>query len=267
MNKSTSAIPTVESRLPIQKRCTCGAVDCQCDRRSFVYVLGQLRPFFSTRDLQREFEAAADYLGLKSDDYFGVFTYTNTPDNNPDLTFRPFLYIAEKACWVFSINNIDTYFVIPRYENELNALINALQPEVSPQTLALIGTLGPLSPVDYCDGLQLPIVICNQFLSESTDLMSDMPLKSNDGTTSEHRAVNFLAFNYPTIVPDDLTLPKPLVSIHYQFYNQANDRILVEAILTYFDQGVEEFYSCGIDVTDQYPFIDFALRHYVPSNT
>ncbi|TBR41124.1 hypothetical protein CBF23_010940 [Marinomonas agarivorans] len=229
--------------------------------------MGQLRPFFSTLDLQREFEAAAEYLGLKSDDYYGVFTYTDTPNSNNDLAFRPFLYIAEKACWVFSINNIDTYLVVPHYENELNEMINALQPEKKQQTVALIGWLESTAPENRCGGLQLPAVVCNQLLFEPTEALADIPLKLNDGTTKEQRAVNFLAFNYSSIVPDNLTLPKPLRAINYQFYDHDSGRARVEVILTYFNQGIETFYSCGIDVTDQYPFVDFTLRNYLPNNT
>lgn len=251
--------------VPVQRACACGVTECQCGRHDFVYAVGVLRPFFSSLDLQKEFEAAASSLGLKSDDYYGVFSYT--ANDNPDLTFRPFLYIAEKACWVFSINNIDTYLVVPRYDTELNELIDALQPENKQQVQALVGALGGKVPASYCSGLQLPLVICNRLLSEATDAMLEIPLKLNDGTAPEKRAVNFLAFNYTSIVSESLVLPKPLREIRYQFYGQNEGRTLVEIILGYMKDDIEIFYSCGIDVTDQYPFVDFPLRQYVPDNS
>ncbi|ADZ91938.1 hypothetical protein GV054_13665 [Marinomonas mediterranea] len=248
----------------IQRACHCTTAGCTCDSTQPVYALGELRPFFPSLDLQKEFAAAASSLNLKPDDYYGVFSYSYT-DSSSGLSFRPYLYLAEKACWAYSINNVDTYLVVPRFQNELDALIDALNPSNSPQQSSLIGELGGLAPDGKCDDLRLPIVICNHVESNSTKDMAPISLQLNDGASNEHRAINFLVFNYAAILPKGLDLPKELLSLTYQPYQQTG-RSLVELVLTYYEQGVEESYSCGIDVTDQYPFVDFPLRRYVPTN-
>lgn len=236
----------------------------QWNSRNFVYAIGVLRPFFASKDLQKEFDTAATALGLKSDDYYGVFSHTVTDKANSDFTYQPYYYLAEKACWIFSINNIDTYFMVPRFDTELNEMINALKNTGTSQVQAIIGTVGRQAPADYCAGLALSLVLCHHLVSEATTVMLDVPLKLNDGTASQKRAMNYVAFNYQSMVPDGLVLPKPLREISYQFYGEDTERTLVEIILGYIKDGIEIYYSCGVDVTDQYPFIDFPIRQYLP---
>ncbi|MCL1051830.1 hypothetical protein L2755_19695 [Shewanella abyssi] len=231
---------------------------------SHIYAIGSLRPFLATRDLQKEFEAAAKELDLPENDYYGVFSYSSTPAHNEALTFRPYLYIAEKASWVFSINNVDTYMLLPKYNNELDALIAALKQSQSSQQVAIIGALGVNHADETQNDLHLPTVLCNHIVSLPLEDMAPINLKANDGVSSVSRAINFVICNFNTLVPAGLDLKGALTEINFQHYSKDGDRSLIEIILTYLNQDLEVFYSCGIDVTDEYPFINFPLRNFLP---
>ncbi|NQY34406.1 MAG: hypothetical protein HRT37_05435 [Alteromonadaceae bacterium] len=247
--------------------CGCGSTGaCGCSTLSFIYALGQFRLFFPSVDLQKEFIAATHALNVKQDDYYAVFTYSVNPGENSSLSFRPFLYIAEQACWVFSVNSVDTYLMVPRSEIELNTFINALNLTSDSTDFALTGTMGPIAPPHYCGNLKLPIVIANQFEVLPDGGKKALMIKANDGAEDVDRAINFLMYNYVDMLSRQTFKSHPLRSMRYQFYKQTQGRTVVEIIFTYFNNGVESFYSCGVDVTDQYPFIDFPLRTYVPAN-
>ncbi|WP_298769350.1 hypothetical protein [uncultured Shewanella sp.] len=250
----------------LQRACDCSNGECNCDTSRLVYVLGQLRPFFPRLDLQKAFDAAATELKLKEDDYYGVFNYVEIPDNKTELAFRPYLYIAEQVCWVLSIHHVDTYLVVPRFQLELDAFIQALSPTCKEDQLAITGGLGPVSPPHYCHDLSLPMVICDHIspiLPQNHDKLS---LKTNDGVSDVSRAVNFLVFNYKNLEDDASLGEHELRALHYQLDYQEVGRVVVEIILTYYLNGLEIFYVCGIDVTNKYPFIAFPLRHYLPKS-
>ncbi|MFW7523452.1 hypothetical protein ACODM8_04830 [Vibrio ostreicida] len=228
---------------------------------AYVYALGDIRPYLATRDLQKEFEAATKALGCADDDYYRVFSYQVARGNTEDLTFRPYAYIAEKADWVFTINEIDTYMIVPKYVNELDALIAALNKQTDASSVALVGTMG----VQTTDNdLRLPSVVCNHVLTQPVGDKTPITIKPNDGLSASRRALNYLVFNFNDLLKDKPNIEGQLIEINYQTYFKAQDRVLIEMILTYRNQSLEESYSCGIDVTDEYPFIDFPLRSYVP---
>ncbi|NOH71194.1 hypothetical protein F0225_07570 [Vibrio pectenicida] len=236
----------------------------QVTGESYVYALGSIRPYLSNRDLQKEFDAAAKTLGLANDDYYGVFSYSETTSNNQSLTFRPYAYIAEKVSWVFTINDVDTYMVVPKYTNELDALIAALNHKTVTDIVALIGSMreARLTPSD--SDLQLPSVVCNHVITQPMGQSSPIAIKPNDGFSASRRALNYLVFNFNTLIKGKLDISGQLIDINYQIYTKDPKRLLVEMILTYKNQNLESFYSCGIDVTDEYPFVDFPLRNFVP---
>lgn len=244
----------------------------------FVYAIGLLKPFFPSLDLQQQFLAAAGQIGAKPDDYYQVFNYQSNPEN-PN-SYRPFLYIAEQVCWILSINNVDTYIAVPRAQLELNGFIDALKPPTGatssqPSLSLVIGTLGPLAPPHYCAGLRLPIVVCEQFNQPNATIEAAakaLNLKPNDGTSDVDRAVNFLALNYAQIIAKTAELAPsssdPLVSIGSQFITTDSGRTVVDVVLKYQNTSTaaQRFYACGIDITDQYPFVETPLRIYLPTD-
>ena len=229
-----------------------------------IYAIGFLRPYLATRDLQKEFEAAAKELQLPKDDFYGVFSHSSTQNPLDVLTFRPYLYIAEKVSWVFSINNVDTYILLPKYKNELDALIDALRQSPPYQKVAIIGALGASLVKGEANDLNLPTVVCNNIVSLPKEEIIPFTLKANDGLSAEHRAVNFVVVNFNALALNQSDFKGVLTDINYKPYSKEGARVLIEIILTYENHELEVFYSCGIDVTDEYPFIDFPLRNFLP---
>jgi hypothetical protein len=230
---------------------------------TYIYAIGSLRPYLATRDLQKEFEAAAVELQLPKDDFYGVFSHSSTANPLDVLTFRPYLYIAEKASWVFSINNVDTYILLPKYKNELDALIDALRQPPPYQKVAIIGTLGSSFAKNEVNALNLPTAVCNNIVCLPKEEAMPFMLKANDGLSAAHRAVNFVVVNFDALALSQSDVKGVLTDINFKHYSKEG-RVLIEIILTYASQELEVFYSCGIDVTDEYPFIDFPLRNFLP---
>lgn len=241
-----------------------------------VYAIGSLQPFFSTLDLQAEYQAAASQLGVGQQDYYQVFSYVLSAPNT--LSTQPYRYIAEQVCWVLSINNIDTYFAVPQTPLELDAFINALKNQTTaslPDHSILLGTQGPPTAAEFCANLQLPIVICRQLYGPAVSIekaLQKFSLKANNGITAADRAVNFLIINYAGISKPQPALnaanSAPLAAIDTRLSDARPGRTIIEVILTYQDSssGLQSYYSCGIDVSDPYPFVDFPLGTYIPVN-
>ncbi|NQZ10091.1 MAG: hypothetical protein HRT35_23320 [Algicola sp.] len=251
--------------------CDCGGNGpCNCIITSpLVYALGVLTPAFTTVDLRHAFLSAVDKLGVNNDDYHAVFSHSVTPDKNSSLKFRPYLYIAAQMTWVLSINNIDTYICIANGQLELDDFINILKGQSQSALVALLGNLGPAAPPTLFADLQLPIIMINQLIQPNQKTITKLTLKPNDGTMDIDRAFNYLAVNYDGIAEQQNTAKTPLQSIKGEVTHTIDQRTIVTVILQYQQStdGLQSSYSCGIDVTDQYPFIENPLAIYVPQNS
>ena len=161
----------------------------------------------------------------------------NPPNRNAEIVTAeivryPNRYLARDMCWVFSVENIDTYILNPRSEEELTQLIDMLNEPTAATPVdvdVIIGSLGAIAPPSFCNGLELPIVQINntysfvvkQFIDQlwsgyldqqqnsrsqssalsETDFKSAannlfvrmMQLADNVGNLDEHRAINYLA--------------------------------------------------------------------------
>ncbi len=108
-DQANQEITNQQPAQPQPQDCACGGNgSCNCNTPSYVYAIGQYRPFFSSLGLQNEFTAAASALNVKPDDYYAVFSYTvNAPGNSP-LTVKPYAYLAEQACWYFVSQTLAT---------------------------------------------------------------------------------------------------------------------------------------------------------------
>jgi hypothetical protein len=270
--------------------CSCQSADAS-DSPQYIYAIGALRPVFPSLDVQKEFEAQAQVLGLSEQDFYGVFTATNGSN----------YYLAQQTRWVLSVNNVDTYLVIPRSELELDDFINTLDPS---QTSGLTGELmtlivgqrGPMSPPGYCGTLELPMVVCSQvyyftdddLLKQLTsdsievtavrDVLKSLEFKPNDGASAASRAVNYIAVRYPEVYRKTSTLKQGsaptasnadkqfLAGVSTQPSAVQSDRSLIDVIFKYQSNrtGEQYFYYCCIDVSGLFPFLNTPLRSYVP---
>jgi hypothetical protein len=82
-----------------------------------------------------------------------------------------------------TVDNVDANLLQPRTESELDLLIKSLNYEVKIPLVdvdLVIGQRGPLAPLSMCNGIQLPIVLLNQFYCFQVDDFCKEMLKQLD---------------------------------------------------------------------------------------
>jgi hypothetical protein len=213
---SNSGKRTVVSQQAEGGECpTCGNTTASIPP-SYVYVLGRVEPRFPRLSVEKEFAQAtgkADTSGL-----------TDRAALHKVLSQREYRYLARQLCYVLSIEGLDTYILVPRDPADLDLLVQALRPAPRPTDVdVVIGVRGPIASPEMCNGLMVPVVICNQIYSFDIDsliqsipkpekmtkkefdpaaqelLMRIIQTADNAGATDEHRALNYLAVRYPAI--------------------------------------------------------------------
>jgi hypothetical protein len=272
----------------------CGCSGGESAGPQYIYAIGTLRPVFPSLDIQKEFEAQAQALGLSDQDFYGVFTAQNGAN----------YYLAQLACWVLSVNNVDTYIAVPRTELELDDFINTLDPKyasgLTGELMSLIvGQRGPMAPPGSCGALELPLVVCSQVyyftdaellaqLTDSSteatavrDVLKSLEFKPNEGASAASRAVNYIAVRYPEVYRKTGTLKKGgapavvagaspeaqfLAGVSTEPADVQSGRELINVIFKYQNSrtGEESFYYCCVDVSGLFPFLNTPLRTYVP---
>ncbi|WP_051484614.1 hypothetical protein [Shewanella waksmanii] len=240
--------------------------NCGGGEQTFVFAIGQFRPYFATLDLQHEFNAASQTIKATKGDYYAVFSHTISAPGESQLSVHPYAYLAEQACWVFTINDVDSYLMVPSSEIVLNAFISALNPSLAPSAVTLCGMLGPKAPASYCGNLNLPLVMTSNLLTLDQQQSELLPIKANSGISDADRAVNFLMTQLPSLSQQQSLNLTSLQSLSFQFSTAVDNRTVVEVILGFNQNGINNFYACGIDVSDQNPFLTFPLRTFVPAN-
>ena len=155
----------------------------------YVYALGTVNARFPNISLEKEFTQAASAQQTQNLTdrriQYEVFTYTpSQPPPTPPMLqpYYPNRYIARDMCWVFTIENVDTYILQPRTDDELNQLIAMLNEPVKTPLVdvdVVIGSLGPIAPPEMCNGLQIPIVVVNNTYSfKVDDFINNLPKRS-----------------------------------------------------------------------------------------
>src|SRR5262249_13527448 len=193
---------------------TCGASGTTEATTSFVYALGRIQPRFPTLSVEKEFAQVSgrtDPAGLT--DRQVLHSVLSKPENR---------YLARQLCWVFTIEGLETYILIPRDPTDFHLLAEAARPTPRPGDLdAVIGVRGPIAPPAMCNGLLVPIVgvDCiysfdheallaalprpekadpNEFAASAAELLDRiMQIADNAGATDDHRALNYCAVRYP----------------------------------------------------------------------
>jgi len=199
---------------------------CGCNNKSgsmegasnptFVYAIGKVEPRFPSPDLEREYQQVIAKSDTKGQTDFEALHNT--------LTRRENRYILRQMCWVFKVEGLETYVLIPRDPTDLETLAEAIRvPPRGSDVDVIIGTRGPMASPEICGGLMVPIVILDQIYSFDVDtLIKSIPrpsrsdpkkfnatseelfsrivqLADNAGSTDEHRAINYLSVRYDAI--------------------------------------------------------------------
>jgi PatG C-terminal len=254
---------------------------------SFVYTLGQIEPRFPSLAVEKEFAQVtgrAETAGL-----------TDREALQAVLSDRANRYLARQLCWVFVIEGLETYLLVPRDPADIELLVDSVRSRPQLMDLDLvIGLLGPLAPPEMCNGLVVPVVAVDQVYSFDRDsLIRAIPrpekvpedeeeqfrataaelfdrilqVADNAGATDEHRALNYLAVRYPDIYRQTAQAHAgnaSLSAVEVRRSRLSGVRKIVDVIFSYThrERDVTEKYFVRVDVTEEFPFVHTKLSPY-----
>lgn len=136
-----------------------GGCGCGGTAKGYLYAIGTVTARFPSLDIEKEFmqawgRAPGQTLTISDADKFAVLSQGQN------------LYLARQMCWVFQSGDIDLFILRPRSHVELTDLVAALAPTPNQVSFALVvGTVGGSAPAWMCNGVQLPVVSCEQVFS------------------------------------------------------------------------------------------------------
>jgi hypothetical protein len=247
---------------------------------SFVYALGRVEPRFPSLAIEKEFAQVAsgsDTEGLTDGQVLQAV-----------ISKRQNRYLARQLCWVFLIEGIETYILIPRDPTDLELLIETVRSDPRRDDIdVVIGTRGPIAPPEACNGLSVPLVAFDQIYSFDRDsLIALIPLPQsapeereerfraasgelfdrimqmadNAGATDEHRALNYLAMRYPAIYAMTLEQHErnaSLTRVEVRFSRLSGVRRIADVIFSYThrETDVLDRQFVRVDVTEEFPFL------------
>jgi hypothetical protein len=201
-------------------------------------------------------------------------------------------YLARQVCWVFTIEGLETYILIPRDPTDLDLLVEAMRPIPRATDVdVVIGVRGPIAPPEACNGLMVPIVFFDQLYSFDVDgLIKAIPrpeevtaekfeptadelftrimqIADNAGATDEHRALNYLAVRYDAVYAQTAVMHArnfSLTAVDGRASNLSGVRTLVDVVFTFTNRQTDfvEQYSCRVDATEEFPFLATRWSQY-----
>lgn len=256
---------------------------------SYVFAIGRVEMRFGTLGVEREFAQAtgrADTKGLT--DQAALHAVISAESNR---------YLVRQVCWVFTIDGLETYILVPRDSADYDQLRDAVRPRPSPLDIdVVIGVRGPIAPSEMCNGLTIPIVFFDQIYSfdretfvkalpqtkqggkvkpaDSTaaaeELFERMKLKlitDNAGSTDEHRALNYLCVRSADVyekVAAAFDREASLTAIDVQSSPLSGTRNILDVIFSFTDRktDVTEKLFSRVDVTEEFPFLVASMKPY-----
>ncbi|MCA1702032.1 MAG: hypothetical protein LC808_01670, partial [Actinobacteria bacterium] len=136
---------------------------------SFVFALGRVEPRFPSLAVEKEFAQATGQAQTAGQ--------TDRQTLHSVLADRANRYLARQMCWVFTIEGLETYVLVPRDPGDFELLIDAVRPGPQPTDIdVVIGRRGPLAPPEACGGLMVPVVAFDNLYSfERDELLRAIP--------------------------------------------------------------------------------------------
>jgi len=282
-----SAVPRAAAVAP-QACSTCGAAPAAgtglATSASWVYALGNVEVRFPSISVEKEFAQATGRdktSGLT--DRQALHTVLSKPENR---------YLVRQLCYVFTVEGMETYLLVPRAPADLDLLVEAVRPNPSPLDMdVIIGAKGPVAPPQMCNGLMIPLVAFDQIYSFDRDmLIKSIPkpdktsakefapvaeelfdritqMTDNAGATDEHRALNYCAVRYQAVyskAAECYASNSSLSSVDVQSSLLSSTRNIVEVIFSYTNRNTDVVDKCfvRVDVTDEFPFLVTKLSPY-----
>jgi hypothetical protein len=210
------------------------------------------------------------------------------------LSARSNRYLVRQLCWIFTIEGIETYIIVPRDPADFELLVESLRPTPHRTDVdIIIGARGPIAPAEMCNGLLLPVVAFDQIYSFDVDsLLKAIPkpekiaakefgaaaqdlfdriqqMADNAGATDEHRALNYLAVRYSAIYGKaaelyGLSESLSAVDVRPSRLGISGSRKVVDVIFSFTNRtsDVTAKWFVRVDVTDEFPFLVTKLSQY-----
>jgi hypothetical protein len=253
---------------------------------SFVYGLGRVELRVPGPGVERELSQAVAAAETKGS--------TDRQALHKVLSSREGRYLARQLCYVFVIEGVETYLLVPRDPADIELLVDAIRSEPAPGDLDLVvGVRGSLAPPELCNGLVLPIVPFSQLYSfDRKSLIKSIPrpdgvqakefeaaaaemvdvilrMTDNAGATAEHRALNWVAVRGGAAVyaqaAEQHRRDFGLVSLETRLSDLSGTRQIVDVVLTYRNRssGYVEKSILRVDTTELFPFAHSDLTGYV----
>jgi PatG C-terminal len=254
---------------------------------AFVYALGQVEARFPTLAIEKEFAQA-----IGSRDNAGL---TDRQTMKGAISDRQNRYLARSLCWVFVIEGLETYILVPRDPADLELLVEAYREEPRRDDLdCVIGVRGHIAPPEMCNGLALPVVAFDQLYSFDRDaLIESIPkpdsvpdkdlskfrsaagdlfdqllqIADNAGAIDEHRAVNYLTVRYPRIyaaTSEQLQRNFSFTGVEVIPSPLSGARVILDVVFSYRhrETDVIEKQFTRVDVTEEFPFLVTKMSPY-----
>src|SRR5215813_5975669 len=220
---------------------------------SYVFAIGRVEMRFPSLAVEKEFAQATGRANTKGlTDRAAAHAVLSEPSNR---------YIARQICWVFTIEGLETYILIPRDPADYDQLLAAVRPQPTPLDLdVVVGLKGSIAPPDMCNGLMVPIVAFDQIYSFDRDsFIKAIPrpekmeaeqfesaalelferiqqMADNAGAMDEHRALNYCAVRYPAIYATATDCHKrnfALAAVEVRLSRLSGVRKVVDIIFSY----------------------------------
>lgn len=275
-------VPAREAAQPVPQVPCCRSKDSI--GKNFIYAMGTVDVRFPNLGAEKELaQRVKEGKTANLTDRQVIYETLKQPENH---------YLARELCFVLTVENLDTYILIPATHQELVQLIEAIKPKKGTDCDVVIGTRGPLAPADRCNGLQVPQVFCDRIYSfEVDEFINAIPqpkgmekgvfknaarelfdriiqLLDNAGGLDEYRALNYVALRYPSIYSLALEMfaaDKSLSMVDVQPSRLSGTRKIVNIIFSYINRNTDvvEKYFTRVDITDEWPFLVTKLQSYI----
>jgi len=251
---------------------------------SYIFAIGRVEMRFPTVAVEKEFAQASGRTETRG--------LTDRKATHAILSERANRYLLRHLCWVFTIEGLETYILVPRDPADYDQLLEAVRPQPSPLDVdVVVGVRGPIAPPEMCNGLMIPIVAFDQIYSfDRNELLKALPapkgaktkdygapmaelfdrimlIADNAGSTDEHRALNYMAVRYPAVyytVADAFERDSWLTAVDVQPSPLSGTRNIVDVIFSFTNRKtdvVEKFFT-RCDVTEEFPFLVTKMSPY-----
>jgi hypothetical protein len=253
----------------------------------YVYAMGQVEPRFPNLTVEREFaQVVGRYDTEGQTDQETMYTVLSQRENR---------YLVRQMCWLFTVERLPTYVLIPRDQSDWDLLIDTVRTNTQPDDLeVVVGLRGPLAPPDTCGGIVVPVVAFDQLYSfQRDDLLTAIPMPEdvdegdadkfrrsagelldrimqiadNSGSIDEHRALNYLAVRYPAIYANALEAhqaEKSLTAVEVRPSRLGVLEVILNVVFSYTHRrtDVTDKYFVRVNVSGEFPFLVSKLQPY-----